>query len=480
MFSQKLEQTQAQSHVLAPQLRQSLTILQASKIELRNLILEEIQTNPTLEELPLEEISVENALNKDSKEEEQDEEVKFEEDYRALEKLENDLKEYYFEDKAYEGNPKEIENKIAFKLNSIIEEKNLQDHLLEQVQFLELKKNERIVANYIIGNLDEKGFLKVSTEEIAKACKVSKDLAFRIVKIIRQLDPVGIASYTVQESLIAQLKAKKDPRNKLAEKILKNSYELLLKNKISEIANKFEVSTEEVSESIRILSKLNTAPGSKYNHQSSTPTLVPDVRVWKTDNDEWAIELNKDYIPKFRLNQAYKNLLAKNNIKKTDKNYLQLKLQSSKVLMQALSYRQNTIESITRVLLDLQSDFFNNGPNHLRTLGLQAIADKMNVHETTISRATMNKYIDTPYGVFPYKYFFNKGVKLSNNEAIPSTIIKNKMLQMVENEDKQNPISDNQIANLLKKDDIHLARRTVSKYRSQLKIPAVNLRKKFE
>ncbi len=264
----------------------------------------------------------------------------------------------------------------------------------------------------------------------------------------------------------------------LAARILREGYDLLLRNKIIEIARKFNVDKEEIQQAIQEITHLDPAPGRHFDTQT-VQGIIPDVAVYKNGYGEWIIQLNNEFIPSLRISRTYKDLMGKKDLTSNDKNYLRLKMRSGRFLIQAIAQRQKTLERITQALLEVQNSFFEEGPKGLKPLTLQVLAERLEVHETTISRAIANKFMDTPFGVFEFKYFFTKGLASEEGHSIANTIVKQKISKFIEQENPTKPISDQKIVELLQHENICIARRTVAKYREALGIPATNLRKKF-
>lgn len=449
----RIEQSQVQAQVLAPYLRQSLKILQASALDLRAIIHEEMQLNPTLEELPTDSVSIESSGGDFS-----------EKDY-----------EYGTHSKDFQA---AASKKHDFLLDSLTSEVSLQDHLREQVGCFDLPDKLYQVICFIIGSLNEKGFLELPMDEVVLQTGTSYKIVTQALKIVQQLDPVGVGCKNVEESLRIQL-YHNHKANSLADRIISQCYPLLLRNRIADIAKTLSVSVESVQNAIRQdISILDPAPGRRFQSHPSQG-VIPDVRIYKNGQGDWTVELNNQYIPQLQIGHLYKEMLGK-NIKTEDRNYLRLKIRSGRFFIQAILQRQKTIEQIARTLLNKQIGFFEQGPNALKPLTLQVIAESMGVHETTVSRAIANKYVDTPFGVFSFKYFFTKGLNSVTGESISSSIIKKQVRKIIEGEDKKHPLSDQRIANMLTKNSVQIARRTITKYRELLGIPAASLRRQYD
>lgn len=453
----RMEQLQAQTQVMAPQLRQSLKILQASALDLRAVIQEELQLNPTLEELPLDSVSLDTP--KEGFEEQNSEFEDYEQDSKASQAI--------------------AAKHHEFLMESLTSEVSLQDHLITQIGCLDLSEELHTIASFIIGSLDEKGFLSLSLEEIARQTRHPVPTIQEALKVIHQLDPIGVGSKDVRSCLLLQL-GHQNKKNSLAYTILDEYYPLLLKNKIVDIARHLNLSPEEIQDAINHdIVPLDPAPGRHY-HSNPTQSIIPDVRIFKSHLGEWVVELNNDYIPRLSIGSTYKDMLSQSNVRMEDRNYLRLKIRSGRFLIQAILQRQKTIEQIAHALLHKQIDFFENGPSALKPLNLQALAETIGIHEATVSRATSNKYLETPFGLFSFKYFFTKGLNFGSGTYISNSIIKQQIQKIIEAEDRKKPLSDQKIVILLTQNGVRIARRTVTKYRELLGIPAASLRRKYD
>ncbi len=485
-MSQGLHQVQKQSQslVLAPQLRQSLKILQAPAMELRNAILQELQTNPLLEELALESsISLEreeaDSRGEESSDESRDdrEEMDFGEDYNMLHELNEDWKEYFAQESRNNVyNSEDAERRQHF-FDSLVAETSLQEHLLGQAELTELDEEERKAIQYLVGSLDDRGFLSATPSEVA----LLADLPLKTVQIahesLKTFDPVGIGAADLQECLLLQLRLKGQSQS-LAARIIREHFKLLLRRRIPEISRKVNASTEEVHQALETIAELDPSPGRRFSEDQNR-VVNPDVTVEKNESGEWVILLNNDYIPRLRLNSTYKELIAKGKLSQKEKEYVQEKMRSGKFLMNSIEQRQQTIERITREILKFQAEFFEKGVPGLKPLTMNTVAQAVDVHETTVSRAIANKYIETPYGIFEFKFFFTPGYKSGDGNTVSNTSIKETIAHLVESENLEKPLSDQEIVNILAEKEVVIARRTVAKYREELGILPTNLRRRY-
>jgi len=475
-------QKQTQTLVLAPQLRQSLKILQVAALELRSTILEELQTNPALEELPMEGLSLEEKADAEGEGEEspskedRSKELEFGDDFQVLAQLDEVSRENYELENGSSAYSTEAAKRRQFLFDSLTSETSLQEHLIRQAKLAESTPETIRAIEFLIGSLDNRGYLTSHVSDIALLAKLPLKIVQEAHKLLKSLDPVGIGCTDLKDCLITQLEIKGKGKGP-ATKLVKNHLDLLLRRRIPEIARKTGVSIEEVQRLIEEISTLDPAPGRKFGEDSNR-VVQPDVKVEK-DGDDWIIILNNEYIPKLRLSGTYKELLAKGKLSAQEREYIREKIKAGKFLINSIEQRQQTIERITREILNMQNDFFEKGPSHLRPLTMSQIADEVGVHETTVSRALANKYIETPYGVFEFKYFFTTGYTRDDGESIANTTVKESIVKIIESEPPTKPYSDQKIVHILKERDVKIARRTVAKYREEMGILPTNLRRQY-
>ena len=473
-------QKQTQSLVLAPQLRNSLKILQAPAVELRTSILGELQANPLLEELAIDSISVEER-NEDpnANELEQREEIEFDaEDFSALERISEDMREYYAQENSGQSYTSEDEERREHFMNSLTTSVSLQQHLIEQAELTECSHQEREALLYLIGSIDDNGFLTETISNIALNSGIPYSAVNKASQTLKTFDPVGIGTQDMQDCLATQLELR-GRGSSIAARILRDHFKLLLRRRIPELSRKLGASSEEIQDAIEEIGTLNPTPAKSFSPDTNA-VIEPDVTVFKDEYGEWKIILNNDYIPRLRISSTYKNMLAKGNLSQKEKEFMLEHMRSGKFLINSIEQRQQTIQRITQQILELQSDFFNAGVAKLRPLTMNTIAQIVGVHETTISRAIANKYIRTPHGVFAFKYFFTPGYTASNGESVSNKAIKDMISHIIGEEDPAKPYSDQAIVKLLTEKEIKIARRTVAKYREELDILPTNLRRRYQ
>lgn len=484
MASQGLQQIQkqAQTLVLAPQLRQSLKILQAPTLELRNAILEELQSNPTLEELSGEGVSIDQETQEQNGNETGDQESEGEmslsdEDYSILSKLNEDYREYFAQENASSHYTSEDAQRRQHFFDSLVSETSLQEHLLRQADLVDLTKFEREAIDYLVGSLDDRGFLTSSISDLALMGNIPLRDMQRASEVLKGFDPAGIGTSDLKDCLLTQLRLL-GRGGSLAARIIRDHYDLLLRRRIPEIARKAAANVPDVQSALEEIASLDPAPGRRFSEDNNR-VIVPDVRVVK-DGDDWNIILNNDYIPRLRISSTYKDIIARGAVTAKDKEYLREKIRSGKFLINSIEQRQQTIERITKEILKYQGEFFDHGVSRLKPLTMNQIAQEVGVHETTVSRAIANKFIETPHGVFEFKFFFTPGYTSTNGQSRSNKSVKDRIAHLIESENTAKPYSDQDIVKMLAEEDIKIARRTVAKYREELGILPTNLRRRYE
>ena len=448
-------------------------------MELRNTILEELQSNPALEELPMDTgISIENETAGDSLEKAGGDngEMEFGEDYRILHELNEDWKEHFSQENGNNVFTSDDAKRRQHFFDSLVSETSLQEHLLRQAELTELDEEEMKAIQYLVGSVDERGFLTTTSNEIALLANLPLKKVQIALESLKAFDPPGIGSVDLQECLLVQLRIQRRSAS-LAARIIRDHFSLLLRRRIPEISRKLGVSVEEVHGALEEVAELDPAPGRRFSEDQNR-VVSPDVRL-EEDNGEWIIHMNNDYIPRLRLNSTYKELIAKGKLNPKEKDYLQEKLRSGKFLISSIEQRQQTLERITREILKFQADFFEKGVSGLHPLTMNQVAQEVGVHETTVSRAIANKYIETPHGVFEFKYFFTPGYQSGDGRSMANTSVKDIIANLIENENQEKPLSDQEIVNILAEKEVKIARRTVAKYREEMGILPTNLRRRY-
>lgn len=481
-FNQELRQKQTQSLVLAPQLRQSLKILQVAQMDLRTTILEELQTNPSLEEMSMDTPSLDDNSHNDSEsndpkdEHSQSEELQFGENFEILNKLDEDWRDYMSQVGGAQTYTSEDAEKREHFFNSLVSEVSLQEHLLDQASLADLHDKQREAIEYLVGSIDNSGFLSTSLSDLTLISGLSLAEMQEAHRILRTFEPAGIAAFDIQDCLLMQLEAK-GRRKSYAYEIIQKHFKLLSRRRIPDIARRMGIDVESVQDAIAEIALLDPAPGRRFAEDTNR-SVMPDVIV-EWDEDKWKVTLNSDYIPRLRISPTYKEMIAKGSISKQEKEYIQEKMRSGKFLINSIEQRQQTIERISNEIIKLQLDFFEEGVSKLRPCTMTQVAEIVGVHETTVSRAIANKYMQTPHGIFEMKYFFTPGYQGSDGESISNTSVKDMIQNLIAAEDTSKPLSDQEIVARLQERDLKIARRTVAKYREELGILPSNLRRQY-
>jgi RNA polymerase sigma-54 factor len=459
-------QTLSQQQVLAPQLQQSLQILQVPMLELRNLIQQEIETNPTIE------IEQTEPTIEDKQREHED----FQEEFDRLAKLDEEWRDYMAQSSSYSGRSAEDEERRQFFFDSIVGEQTLQQHLLEQVQSSDLNEGERRLAELIIGNIDDHGFLQASVEEVANNTGMDQADLQRVLEFVQTFHPVGVGARDLRECLLIQLR-RMGKEQSLEYRIVDRHLEDLGKRRFPEVARRLGTTAEQVQRAANFIATLDPKPGQIFTPDPNNYVL-PDVTVEKIGG-EWTISLNGDQIPHLRISNTYKDLMARDGNGSDVKDYIRDKIRSGKFLIKSIHQRQQTISNIAHEIVARQKEFLQFGPSALKPMTMVQIADAVGVHETTVSRAISGKYMSTPHGVFEMKYFFTPGYQTAAGESMSNTSVKGAIADLVKSEDSKNPLSDKEIVEILSKRGIPIARRTVAKYRNELNILPSNMRKRY-
>jgi RNA polymerase sigma-54 factor len=492
-FSQDLRQRQTQSLVLAPQLRQSLKILQVAALDLRSVIQEELQSNPALEELPMEGVSLDREASGDGEAgpsaddsgnspdptpaEDSREEMDFSKEFEILTKLDQDWRDHLASAGGVQPYTSEDAERRQHLFDSLVSETSLQEHLLQQAEFANPAPGVLEAIRYLVGSLDDRGFLTQPVADVALQGGLPLDQVQEALRLLRTFEPVGIGAASIEECLLLQL-ASKGRGDSLAARILREHFALLARRRIPEIARKLGAHADDVQVAIEEIGALDPAPGRRFAEDSNR-VVVPDVIV-ERDGDGWAIHLNSDYIPRLRISNTYRELIAKGTLSRQERDYLRERIRSGKFLINSIEQRQQTIERITREILRVQQAFFEHGVSQLKPLTMTQIADAVGVHETTVSRAIANKYIRTPHGVFDMKFFFTPGYQSEGGAAVSNKSVKEMIAELVALENRAHPHSDQELVALLKEKGIEIARRTVAKYREELGLLPSNLRRDYK
>jgi RNA polymerase sigma-54 factor len=493
-LEQKLSLKLSQRLVMTPSLQQAIKLLQMTRMELETTVAQELEGNPVLEEIE-EGVEEEEAIAASGAEAEAQTapEPETTPEIEPLSKSgleESSLDAYLSQDwsEEYRGGSGDWEERAAPPIeNTLTREPDLYDHLLWQIHLSDFSPSERRIAEVVVGNLDPDGFLVASVEELCDAgCDLeggepwSREQVLGALERVRRLDPPGIACSNLQESLLWQLDLAGEPADSLARRILAEHWDAFLRRQYPAIAKALDVPLADLEPAIERIRALQTRPGRAYGNDR--PLYVePDVHVIKV-GDEYVIQLNDDGLPRLRVSRAYRRMLQKMRAdggESDAQQFITEKMRSAVWLIKSLDQRQRTIYKVADSIVRQQRDFLDHGLDYLKPMVLRDVAEDIGMHESTVSRVVSNKYIHTPRGLLPFKFFFHSGIDREYGDDISSLTVKRKIKHLVESEDPRHPLSDSELMRILNREGIQIARRTVAKYRDELNLPSSSDRRKI-
>ncbi len=456
---------------------QSLNFLVAPLLELQHNITTELENNPLLEaEIPAEELVgdiVNQSASEATRPEElhQEDENDFSELISAIEETTPEIRNNDSDDNT------ELAEQNEYRFNSITEELSLQDFLLEQLNFSDEPENIRKIGEYIIGSIDDCGRLITPDGDIIMAMQCTQTEYLKALDLVQSFDPPGIGGRSLAETLRLEV-LRNDPDNQKLLDIINLYLEDIASNRLPQVAKAMDISLDELNDCIVELKHLDPCPGKKFQNNAQF-YIVPEFTVIR-QGDELIIEGNDSYLPQLHISKKYLSILEDPATDAETKSYLKQKLISANNLFHNIEARQSTLRKITEVLIQRQREFFFHGVNALKPLTMQQVAAEVNLHETTISRAVVNKYLRTEFGIFEYRFFFTSGIANADGDELSSRAVKEKIKTLIADENPCKPLSDDKIAAILQEDGMKIARRTVAKYREALNIPPTNLRRKHQ
>jgi len=491
----ELSLTQKQKLILTPQLYQAINILQLNLVELKNLIDEELVDNPLLE-VKQETGSITEKVN-------QEENALTQTEESNQRREENNFDDWlsYLKEKDYRPLPNrpvaEKENRYE---NIIYYRESLQDYLLIQLGAAVSSDIDYKIGEYIIGNIDDNGYLAIGLDDISLDLNIKRDKIEKILSLIQSFDPPGVGARSLEECLLLQAKYL-NINDALIEKIIKNHLNNLARKSFKKIAKDLQISVSEVQSLADVIKKsFDPKPGRRVGDLKEVKYILPDLTIMRKTGGGYRVILNDSYLPQIEINHCYKTILeAGNNISsysegklikkgstsdheiKDTKKYVEEKLNSAKWLIKGIEQRKKTIYRIAETLVEYQKDFLDKGILFIKPLTLGEVADRLDIHESTVSRAIHNKIVQTPRGLLKVKFLFSKGVDKKSGETVSTDKVKKLIKEYIDNENCLKPWSDQKLVDLLsEKGGVNISRRTVAKYREILKIPSSNLRKRFE
>jgi RNA polymerase sigma-54 factor len=496
-FGLQLSQRLTQSLVLAPQLQQSLALLQAPTLELKALVEQELQQNPVLEEVIGQEIELRDKVADDSDAPttpdlaEPPEDVKFDADteknsndqtdefqveFEKLVQLDQEWRDHFSATNMPNRASAEDEEKRQFMFDSLTVETSLAQFLMEQIRETNLSEDERGIAELLIGNIDDFGYLKATVEEMAAANNLPPEKISEVLKVLQTFEPVGVGARDLRECLLLQLQ-RAEKTETLEYRIIHDFMDALGKRRIPEIARGTNQDVEAVQEALAKISRLEPRPGRAFLPDAQQ-YVTAEVFVQKS-GDDYIVTTNDEQIPHLRISNVYKDLMSQGENSAEVKNYIREKIRAGKFLIKSLHQRQTTILNIGREIVKRQRDFMEKGVAHLRPMTMAQVAEVVGVHETTVSRGVSGKYIETPQGIFEMKFFFTAGLQTTSGNDVSNTSVKDMIAEIFKIENTAKPLSDQEVVKMLADKGITIARRTVAKYRDELGILPSNLRKVY-
>lgn len=491
----QLSQRLTQSMILAPQLQQSLALLQAPTLELKALVEQELQQNPVLEEgistdselaeserqdeksaadpsEPPAELSFDSASENTSPGPADD----FDAEFERLVQMDQDWRDHFAQTSTPNRASAEDEERRQFMFDSLVAGTSLQETLLDQVRESSLSADDFPVAEALIGNIDDYGYLKASLDEVAASLNIPAERVLATLRVIQTFDPPGVGARDLRECLLLQLE-RAGQRDTLEYRIVSEFMEALGKRRIPEIARGTEASLDDVQEALQRIARLEPRPGRAFLPDNDQYVL-PEVFVTRS-GDDYVVATNNEHVPHLRISNTYKDLMSRAENSSEVRNYIREKIRAGKFLIKSLQQRQQTILSIAREIVNRQREFLDQGVAHLKPLTMVQVAEVVGVHETTVSRAVSGKYMQTPQGIFEMKYFFTAGIQTASGGGLSNTSVKDMVAEIFKKEDTTKPLSDQEVVEMLAAKGIVIARRTVAKYRTELNILPSNLRKVY-
>ena len=504
--SLSLSQQQRQMMILAPQLRQSLEMLQLPLMELRAMIQHEMEQNPAIEDVVTpQEVSFDDLATRTVGEgytgseapadaageaapaaesgeapaaPEAEGPLDFgEQSVDTLTALDNEWRDYYFEEQ--QNNPYTVqdEERRRYMFDSLRQPVSLQTHLLGQLGTTDLAAEDRQLGELIIGSLDDHGFLKADLAELAAQAAAPLSRIEAVLRVIQTFDPPGIAARDLRECLLIQIRQSDAPLARLAEAIIANHLQALAAQKYPQLAGTLKTTVEEIRQAADLIRTLNPQPG-RLLESDTTTYAVPEIFVKRLASGRWAVALDDDQLPHIRISSHYRRLIEDEHTSAEVKSYIRERIRSGAFLIKSIHQRQKTIHLIASEIVAAQQAFLEQGISALRPMTMAEVAERVGVHETTVSRTVANKYMKTPVGVFELKFFFTPGLKTAGGTAVSNKTVQDKIDAMIRQEPPANPLSDQAIQERLRAEGIEIARRTVAKYRMILKHPPSHLRKR--
>jgi len=466
MAEASLYQSLSQSQTLAPQMRKSLEILQASTLELSQLLRQALETNPTLED-----VTEIDSLDDDGSDPDEADSLEHlnetDDDWRDRSILEGRNNQWTQED----------EERRQRLYDNIVAPETLQQHLQHQLDLSLVEPKVREAAQTLLGNLDDRGFLEFPLRAIIPTCASTMKNLEAGLMLIQTFDPAGVGASGIPEALLLQLERSSGVET-LEYKIVRDHLEDLARKRHPQIARALGATVERIAEAASNIGRLSPNPGGEFD-PTGNPYILPDVVIEKNDEGKWGARLTGEHLPSLRINDFYKDMIGKNGVDQKARAFLRDQIRDGRSLIRSISLRQETILAIAHKLIEQQPAFLEKGPRHLRPLTMNDIADELSLHATTVSRAVAGKYILTPQGLMEMRAFFATGYQTEGGADVSNAGVREAIQQLIAQENHAKPLSDDAITKALHKQGITVARRTIAKYREQLNILPSHLRKSF-
>ncbi|HET9939869.1 MAG TPA: RNA polymerase factor sigma-54 [Candidatus Eisenbacteria bacterium] len=470
-----LSMQQKPTLIMTQRLQQALKLLQMPTLELQQALKLELERNPLLEEV--DEIEEVQEIEEVKKEEGQDGEAEPVETAEPDKNQEVDWNELWPDNYEIPSAPRTDDPDAEFYERVPVTRRSLGDHLIEQLRLLERGEEDLAIGEYLIGSIDENGYLQTTVEEVAEAFAVAPEKVEEVLAEIQKFEPAGVGARNLQECLWIQLVQRKD-EGTLAGRVVQEQFDNLLAKRFGEIARGLKCSIEEVQAAGDLIATLDPRPGQEIAAEE-TKYVTPDLIVERVAG-EFVVSLNDRNVPRLRISQAYQQMLRNKSAGQDEtRKFISDKLNSAKWLIQTIEQRRKTMIKVMRRIVEEQREFFERGVEGLKPLTLQQIANQIGMHESTVSRVTTNKYVQTPRGVFELKYFFSSGLATEEGDDVSAKVAKDKILTLINNEDKMDPLSDQRIAEILHEQGLRIARRTVAKYREALRLLPARARRRY-
>jgi RNA polymerase sigma-54 factor len=469
-----LSMQQKPTLIMTQRLQQALKLLQMPTLELQQALKLELERNPLLEEVDeVEEVQEIEDVKKEAGQDDAEPVETTEPDKNQ----EVDWNELWPDTFDAPSAPRTDDPDAEFYERVPVTRQSLGEHLLEQLRMLSLSEEDLAVGEYLIGSIDENGYLQTTVEEVAETFGMAPEKVEDVLAAIQKFEPAGVGARNLQECLWIQL-AQRKQENTLAGRIVQEQFENLLSKRFGEIARLLRCSVEDVQSAGDLIATLDPRPGQEIAAEE-TKYVTPDLIVERVGED-FVVSLNDRNVPRLRISSAYQQMLRDKSAGQNEtRKFIVDKLNSAKWLIQTIEQRRKTMIKVMRRIVEEQREFFERGVEGLRPLTLQQIANQIGMHESTVSRVTTNKYVQTPRGVFELKYFFSSGLATEEGDDVSAKVAKEKILNLINNEDKRDPLSDQRVAEILHEQGLRIARRTVAKYREALRLLPARARRRY-